>query len=106
LFQGSRAWVYHEAIVWGAALALAAVDQLLAHVTTGRRAPLVRASAFTAGSLLARVSVGLGPLAGLGLVAALALARRRPAAERLRAAAPAALATAVPLAAYAGVNWA
>lgn len=97
LFQASRAWVYHEAILWGAALALAAVHQLLTFELTRRRPALALASLFTAGALLSRVSVGLGPAAGLALVLAVAVARRR----RVR---DAVLATAAPAVLYTAVN--
>ena len=118
-FLASRGWVYHEAIAWGAALSLAAVDQLVALVRRPTGWVLVRASAFTAAALLTRASVGLGPFAGLGLVA-LGVVGVRVGGRLARATAwlgPAdrgrrlpvvgyAVAAAAPLVAYAAVNWA
>lgn len=69
-FQASRVWVYHEAILWGVAFTLAAVDQLVAYRSAPSRRSLALASAFATLALLSRASVGIGPLVGLGLVAA------------------------------------
>jgi hypothetical protein len=110
LYEASRPWVYHEALVWGAALALASLDQLLAYLLRGSPGALARCSALTAATLLARVSIGLAPLAGLGLVAASKVvarltARRSDRMPRHSTAlwAPA-VAAAVPLCAYAAIN--
>ncbi|MET0627254.1 MAG: hypothetical protein ABW033_02200 [Acidimicrobiia bacterium] len=70
LYVASRAWVYHEAIVWGAALALAAVDRLVAVVRRPTAGALAWCSGLTAATLLTRASVGLGPLLGLAMVTA------------------------------------
>jgi hypothetical protein len=69
-YLASRAWVYHEALAWGAALTLASIDRLVELVRRPRLSTLVWCSALVTATLLTRTSIGLGPLAGLGLVAA------------------------------------
>jgi hypothetical protein len=108
-----RAWAYHEAEVWGVALALGAFEFVIAFTLTRRHKHLVLASALTTGALLSRTSVGLGPLAALGL---LLLASLWPSARRLvgmRGDAPARSllllhvgAILVPIALYSYVNYA
>jgi hypothetical protein len=68
LFLASRAWVYHEAIIWGAALALVAYERVLAFMMRPTRARLIGASVLAALAFLSRASVGMGPLVALGLV--------------------------------------
>lgn len=63
-----RAWAYHEAELWGVALALGAFEFVIAFTSTRSRKHLVVAMALTSGALLSRTSVGLGPLAALGLL--------------------------------------
>jgi len=68
LFEASRAWVYHEAAIWGAAFALASIDAMAGYVrrpTLGRLAWVVL---FAATTLLTRASIGMGPVVGLGLL--------------------------------------
>lgn len=67
-FLASRAWAYHEAELWGAALALGAFEFVIATTVTPSRRHIVFASALTTGALLSRGSVGIGPLVALGLV--------------------------------------
>ncbi len=67
-FLASRAWAYHEAELWGAALALGAFEFVLAYTLDPTRRHLILAAALTAAALLARGSVGAGPLVALGLV--------------------------------------
>ena len=69
LYQASKAWVYHEALCWGVALALGAIDRLLAFVRRPSTSSLCWASALTVATLLTRASIGLGLLFGLALVA-------------------------------------
>ncbi len=67
-FLASRAWAYHEAELWGAALALGAFEFVFAYTVEATRRHLVLASVFTTAALLTRGSVGAGPLVALGLV--------------------------------------
>jgi hypothetical protein len=90
LFLGSKAWVYHEALIWGAALCLASFTHLLIWTTRplgardvdasdgdsadgGPRVPrigwhLVLATVFAGLAINTRSSIGLGPFAALGVV--------------------------------------
>jgi hypothetical protein len=115
-FLASVGWVYHEAELWGAALAIAAFDLIVAFTITSARRELVLASLLTTLAFLSRGSVGAGPVAALGLLFAASL--WRPArtvfglsprtAGKGRAGGPAGLAVAfaVPVVAYAAVNYA
>lgn len=90
LFLGSKAWVYHEALLWGAALCLASFTHLL--IWTTRRAAvvgdqepdtralaprvgghLVAAVVFAGLAVNTRSSIGIGPFAALALVGVLLL---------------------------------
>lgn len=112
LFLATRPWVYHEAAMWGLAGSLAALAALLGL----RRAPTWRRYAVLVVSVVvslgARASVGLGPVAAVGLLALVVLHERRGSSSwraRLRGpAGPVALALAalLPVAAYAGLNMA
>jgi hypothetical protein len=87
LFLASRAWVYSEAELWGAALSIAAYDQIVAFLTKPGRRPLAWAGVLSALAFLSRASVGLGPIVALGLVLAgrlLVMARARFARRPLR----------------------
>ncbi|HEX6311455.1 MAG TPA: hypothetical protein VF152_07480 [Acidimicrobiia bacterium] len=68
LFLASRPIVYHEAELWGAALAIAAFDFLLVFVLESGARPLAWAAVFGGAAFLTRASVGAGPLAALGLL--------------------------------------
>jgi len=70
LLLTSNAWVYHEAILWGAALAVSSFWLLVAHLGTRRTPPLVGAAVLACLASLTRASVGLGPLVALLLLAA------------------------------------
>jgi hypothetical protein len=76
LFEASRAWVYHEALLWGAAFAIAAIDTMVAYVQRPSGLRLAGTAVLAACCLLSRASVGLGPVAGLGLLFVGALAVR------------------------------
>lgn len=78
LYLASRAWVYHEALMWGVAFSLAALNSLLAYRIEPSRRRLALVTIFTTAALLSRASIGLGPLAGLALVCALDLGKARP----------------------------
>ena len=62
LFLASRAWVYHEAILWGIAFSLAAYDRIIAFILTPRGRHLALASLFATFAVLSRGSVGAGRL--------------------------------------------
>ncbi len=101
LWLGSRPLVYHEAELWGAALALVAFDRVV--LWWGSRTPVDLAWAGAAATLAAstRGSSGFGPAVALGVLALVLAARRS-----WRLAAWVAAAAAVPVALYAAVNFA
>jgi hypothetical protein len=68
LFLASRAWVYHEAILWGLAWALVAYERIIAFVAAPKTSRLVAASAFATLAFLSRPAAGLGPVVALGLI--------------------------------------
>ncbi len=121
VFLGVGPYVYHEAILWGVALAFAAFAAILAWIERPRPGVLVAAGVLTLLALLSRLAVGIGPAAALTLLAvAVAVARLSPRARgavaRVGLADPAQLgwgvvgalaaAVAVPLAVYTVVNYA
>jgi hypothetical protein len=129
LFLASATWVYHEAILWGLAWAVASLSYLVEYIVAPRRWTLVLASATATFSYLSRGSVGLGPVAGLAILLVAGVATSLRAAYRRRAPVGVgsrpwwlralglppdrdhrsigslAVATAVPLALYAYVNY-
>jgi len=68
LFLASRSIVYHEAELWGAALAIASFDYLVGFIVAPGRRDLIGAAAFAGLAFLTRPSVGAGPLVALALV--------------------------------------
>jgi hypothetical protein len=118
VFLGVGAYVYHEAILWGVALAFAAFEAILAWIERPRGAVLLAAAVLTLLALLSRLAVGIGPAAALALLAvAVAVARLWPGARRATArlglatdglgwdtVGVLALAVLVPLAVYAACN--
>jgi hypothetical protein len=100
LFLSSRAWVYHEAILWGIAFSLAAYDRIIAFIVHPHRRELAFASLFATLAVLSRGSVGAGPVAALVVLLLVAAWRRQPA-RRVLALAVASL---VPIGLYAYVN--
>ena len=68
LFEGSRAWVYHEALIWGAAFAIAAIDSMLAFTRRPSLLRLLWTTLFATCCVMSRASVGMGPIVGLGLL--------------------------------------
>ncbi|HEY8526975.1 MAG TPA: hypothetical protein VIL48_18530 [Acidimicrobiales bacterium] len=112
LFLASSAVVYHEAVMWGVALAVAGFDAVARWQREPTRRRLVVASALITAAVLSRQSVGFGPLVALGLSAVVALARQWRAAPRppvpalARRAAALGLACLVPAAAVVGLNYA
>jgi hypothetical protein len=129
LFIASRAWVYHEAIMWGVALTLGGLDALLACTRGPTPRRIAWAGLLATLAVSSRASVGIGVVAGLGLLTvgqALHVRRRRRTGrdlgearrpDRLRWLGPGvddrgrhhvvalATATVVPVLAYAAVNW-
>ena len=75
LFLASRAYVYHEAILWAAAWSLLAYERIIAFTQRPSRARLGLAALFATLTILSRVSIGLGPVIALGVLAAIELIR-------------------------------
>lgn len=108
LFPGSVPIVYHEAELWGTALALVGLDAAIGVALRPSRARLVVATTLGVLAILSRPSVGLGPSFALGFIALGMLtmpswggASTR---ERVRRALPVALGAVIPVAVYAIVN--
>ncbi|MGZ6909039.1 MAG: hypothetical protein ACXVJ7_15345 [Acidimicrobiia bacterium] len=112
LFLGSDAWIYHETEVWGAALALSAYEAIIGVVEAPDRRRVLVAGAWTAAAILTRGSVGVGPVASLGLIGIASLsARLRPwvglrAGATRRVALGMLAAAVVPFVMYSAVNYA
>lgn len=107
LFPGSVAIIYHEAELWGAALALVGIDAVIGAAIDPSPRRLALASTVAAGALLARPSVGSAPAAALGFVALgtlLPTPAGRDLHRRIRAALPVALAAVTAVAIYVAVN--
>jgi hypothetical protein len=112
LFPTSAAIVYHEAELWGCALALVGLDLVIGVARRPTRRGIVLASAVASAALLARASVGLAPSVALAIVAVVRVVRPDDRLDhevdgwraRLRPALPIALAAAVPVALYVAVN--
>jgi hypothetical protein len=118
IFLGVGPYVYHEATLWGLALAFAAFAAILAWIERPRPGVLLVAPLLTLLALLSRLAVGIGPAAALGLLGVvIAVAQLGPGPRRAAArlglladglgwtAAGALVAAAlVPLAIYAGCN--
>ena len=69
-FLGSRAWVYHEAILWGVAWSIVAFERLLAFTSAPSAGRLAAASVAAMLAFTSRGAVGMGPVVALGLVCA------------------------------------
>ena len=82
LFLASRAFVYHEAILWAAAWALVAYERIIAFAQRPSRGRIAVATLATTLSILSRVSIGVGPVIALALISVIELIRiairRRP----------------------------
>ena len=107
LFLANRPFVYHEAILWGIALSLAAYDQITAYSLAPTRRRLVWASMFATGAFLSRGSIGLGPVVALVILVLLAgvrglRGRDRTAFARVTSLSVAAL---VPIVCYCSINY-
>lgn len=68
LFLASGLLVYHEALLWGVALSLAAYDVLLRWTAAPTRRLLLVFTVLASLAVLARASVGLGPAIAMGFV--------------------------------------
>ncbi len=68
LYLASDALIYHEAELWGAALALGAFDFLIAFLVQPTRRALVLSCLFATLAILTRGSVGAGPVVVIGLI--------------------------------------
>ncbi len=75
IFMASEAYVFHEAIIWGAAFSLAGYDYLGRYFITGRSGCLIGACVLGFLAFFSRGSVGAGPIVALALTA-VALATR------------------------------
>ena len=75
-FLASRAFVYHETELWGAALALAAYDAILAALLEPSRRWIILAGLWTSAAFLTRATVGAGPLVALAIVLTVVVLRR------------------------------
>src|SRR3954471_13438427 len=113
MFLASVGTIYHEAELWGAALALAAFDFIVAYLIKPSRRTLIWASVLATLAFLTRGSVGAGPVAALGLILGAGLFERTRrwaglwwSTRRNWAWRGLAFAFAVPVVLYAGVNYA
>ncbi len=101
LFLASKAWVYHEALVWGSATCLASLTLLMYWLdgcgrgSAGRGVAMLVPAVLLAGvTINTRTSIGLAPIAALGLVSlcllvAIAAPRLAPRVERISGWSPA-----------------
>lgn len=111
LFLATRLIVFHEAEIWGVALAIGAFELLVAYLEKPRPLTLMGACAFATAAFLSRATVGVGPVAAIGLlaVAGLTAPTRRFFAMKendRRGRGWLLLALAIPLVLYAYVNYA
>jgi len=114
-FLGSQPVIYQEAVLWGTALAVVALDAVIAVAQRVSWRGLALAGVLATGAVLSRPSVGFAPTVALGVLAVLAFvvpgwpraphARwRAPMRERLSAV-PIAVTAAVPVVIYCAVNY-
>ena len=99
LYLSSRTLVYHEALIWGSALALLALSLVIDAVELPTRRTLALASAAATAAISSRVSVGLGPTFALTVLALVLTYRSR------RPAWGAGVAAGLPIVVYAVGNW-
>ncbi len=76
IFLASRAYIYHESIIWGSALALGCYCQLMRYLRKPTATGLAIVCALCFGSFFSRVSVGSGAVATLLLLAVCLAAAR------------------------------
>src|SRR6185436_9489332 len=104
LYLASRSVVYHEAELWGAAFAIGALAAVVAVVVRPAPRAIAWAGVMAALAVSTRFSVGLAPVAALGLLAALELVRVLRGGGDRRIAGLLVAAAIVPLALHAAVN--
>ncbi len=73
-YLASRPSIYHEAELWGAALALAAFDALIAFMLRPSGWRMAAAGTLATASILTRGSVGAGPVSAIWILAAVSVA--------------------------------
>ncbi len=69
LYEASRAWVYHEAAVWGAAWTIVGIDAAVGCVQRPTRRRFAWAGLVTTLAVCSRSSVALGAVAALAILA-------------------------------------
>jgi hypothetical protein len=111
LFLATRLIVFHEAELWGIALALAAFDFVLVFTTRPRAWTLALAAGCATAALLSRPTLGAGPVVALGLLAMASVSERTRGwlgfrAGSARLAGGLVLAAVIPVGLYAAVNFA
>jgi hypothetical protein len=99
LWLSSRAIVYHEAELWGAALAILGFERVVAWWSSGETRDLAWASGAAALALSTRGSSGAGPALAIGVLALVLAAHRRWGRAALSA-----VAAGVPVVLYGAVN--
>jgi hypothetical protein len=76
LFLASRAWVYHEAILWAVAWSLGAFSFLVAYLVAPRARDLAWACVTATLAVMSRPSIGSGPVVVLAALLAMQIIRR------------------------------
>ena len=70
-FLASRAWIYHEAIIWGSALAIGCYAHVLRYLRRPAATDLAAACLIGFLAFFSRMSVGSGALAAMGMLGSL-----------------------------------
>ncbi len=111
LFPASQLLAYHEAELWGTALALVGLDAVIGVVLRPSWWRFIVATVLATFAITTRPSVGLGPAVALGVLAVAELltpwwyqGEPRSSWPRVRAAVPAGIAALVPVVVYGLVN--
>lgn len=68
-YLAARAWVYHEAVIWGIALSVVSAAALIRHLLDGRDRSLVVSGIAAIAAIHTRAAVGAGAVAMVALVA-------------------------------------
>ena len=108
LFLGGHSWVYHEALLWGAALTVASLTLLAGFIESRRTSTLIWSCILAGLALNTRAVTGAGALVALGLVGAMevwrALRSREQRSGHVRPVAVIALGLLIPTICYVLVN--